>query len=230
MPRTARTPPMENAMHPYLPHARVALVLALPALAASSAGGEPPVDAQSTQATEHDGAHAAEDAQDGHANHGHDADADADAGLPAARWADGSAVEPEITRWWVVLACKLKEPGGNALLTRYMGLLDSASRQALGSTVLRQFIAQDTRHPPLEEGIALTDASITLDTGAAAFNSSKDLVQGQTLPSSRFANRNDDFRPDADTLRQLASFGEDSAGNLYIVSVSGNIFMVRPVS
>ncbi len=74
--------------------------------------------------------------------------------LPAARWADGSAVEPEIIRWWVVLACKLKEPGGNALLSRYMGLLDSASRQALGSTVLRQFIAQDTRHPPLEEGIA----------------------------------------------------------------------------
>ncbi|MBX0331833.1 TolC family protein [Pontibacter sp. HSC-14F20] len=33
---------------------------------------------------------------------------------------------------------------------------------------------------PLEEGIALTDATITLDTGAAAFNSSKDLVQGQT--------------------------------------------------
>lgn len=75
-------------------------------------------------------------------------------GLPAAHWADGSAVEPEIIRWWVVLACKLKEPGGNALLTRYMGLLDAASRQALGSTVLRQFIAQDTRHPPLEEGIA----------------------------------------------------------------------------
>ena len=55
-----------------------------------------------------------------------------------------------------------------------------------------------------------------------------DFAQGQTLPSSRFANRNDDFRPDVDTLRQLASFGEDSAGNLYIVSVSGNIFMVRP--
>jgi outer membrane protein len=33
---------------------------------------------------------------------------------------------------------------------------------------------------PLEEGIALTDASIMLDTGAMAFNSSKDLVQGQT--------------------------------------------------
>ena len=33
---------------------------------------------------------------------------------------------------------------------------------------------------PLEEGIALTDAKILLDTGAAAFNSSKDLVKGQT--------------------------------------------------
>lgn len=78
--------------------------------------------------------------------------------LPPCQWARAGAaaqaVEPEIIRWWVVLACKLKEPAGNALLNRYMGLLDAPSRQALGSTVLRQFIAQDTRHPPLEEGIA----------------------------------------------------------------------------
>ncbi len=33
---------------------------------------------------------------------------------------------------------------------------------------------------PLEEGIALTDATILLDTGAIAFNNSKDLVKGQT--------------------------------------------------
>lgn len=33
---------------------------------------------------------------------------------------------------------------------------------------------------PLEEGIALTDANILLDTGAGAFNSSRELVQGQT--------------------------------------------------
>lgn len=61
-------------------------------------------------------------------------------------------------RWWVVLACKLKEPGGNALLTRYLGLLDAASRQAVGSLVLRQFIAHDTRHPTLDEGIAHANA------------------------------------------------------------------------
>ena len=50
---------------------------------------------------------------------------------------------------------------------------------------------------------------------------------GQTLPSSRFARRNEDFTPDAGTLSSVASFGEDSAGNLFIVSISGDIFMVR---
>lgn len=79
--------------------------------------------------------------------------------LPACCWADGKAIEPEIIKWWVVLACKLKEPGGNALLTRYLGLLDAPSRQALGRLVLRQFIAQDTRHPSLEEGIAYAQAN-----------------------------------------------------------------------
>lgn len=79
--------------------------------------------------------------------------------LPACQWADGTAVEPDIVRWWVVLACKLKEPGGNMLLTRYLGLLDAASRQALGGLILRSFIAYDTRHPPLEEGIEYAKAN-----------------------------------------------------------------------
>ncbi|MCK4120730.1 DUF4132 domain-containing protein [Ralstonia nicotianae] len=78
--------------------------------------------------------------------------------LPACRWSGGDAVESEIVRWWVVLAYKLKEPGGNALLTRYAGLLDPASRQALGGMVLRQFLSQDTRRPSLEEGIAYAQA------------------------------------------------------------------------
>lgn len=54
------------------------------------------------------------------------------------------------------------------------------------------------------------------------------LVPGQTLASSRFARRNEDFTPDAGTLSSIASFGEDSAGNLFIVSIGGDIFMVRP--
>jgi glucose/arabinose dehydrogenase len=54
------------------------------------------------------------------------------------------------------------------------------------------------------------------------------FVAGQTLPSSRFARRNDDFTPDAGTISQVASFGEDSAGNLFLIALNGSIFMVRP--
>ena len=70
--------------------------------------------------------------------------------LPACRWQDGTPVEPDIIRWWVVLACKLKEPGGNGLLLRYLSLLDEASRAALGETILRLFIEHDVRGPAME--------------------------------------------------------------------------------
>jgi len=53
-------------------------------------------------------------------------------------------VEPDIVRWWVVLSAKLKEPAANALPVRYLGLLDAASRVALGRFLLHQFIARDT--------------------------------------------------------------------------------------
>lgn len=54
------------------------------------------------------------------------------------------------------------------------------------------------------------------------------FAAGQTLPASRLARRNEDFAPDAGTLNSIASFGEDSAGNLFIISIGGDIFMVRP--
>lgn len=63
--------------------------------------------------------------------------------LPACTWHDGQAVDADIVRWWLVLACQWKEPGGNGLLARYLCLLAPASRAALGSMVLRTFIAHD---------------------------------------------------------------------------------------
>ncbi|MCC7599179.1 DUF4132 domain-containing protein [Janthinobacterium sp. FW305-129] len=65
--------------------------------------------------------------------------------LPACAWRDGQAVEADIVRWWLVLACQLKQPGGNGLLARYLCLLAPASRAALGGMVLRTFIAHDER-------------------------------------------------------------------------------------
>ena len=78
---------------------------------------------------------------------------------PACTWLDGAPVAPEIVRWWVILACKLKEPAGNALLERYLGLLAPGGRSALGAWLLHQFIARDTLHPSLEEGIAWAQAN-----------------------------------------------------------------------
>jgi glucose/arabinose dehydrogenase len=52
------------------------------------------------------------------------------------------------------------------------------------------------------------------------------LVQGQVLASSRYERRNDDFTPDAGTINQPVSFGEDSAGNLYLVDFDGEIFQI----
>ncbi|GGY60725.1 DUF4132 domain-containing protein [Pseudoduganella albidiflava] len=75
--------------------------------------------------------------------------------LPACSWQDGTPVPPEVIQWWVVVACKLKEPGGNPLFDRYLALLDGASRARLGSHLLLQFIAHDTRHPSHEEAAAL---------------------------------------------------------------------------
>jgi len=54
------------------------------------------------------------------------------------------------------------------------------------------------------------------------------LTAGGTLASTAYERRNPDFAPDAGTIGQLASFGEDAAGNLYIVDLDGEIFMVTP--
>ena len=67
--------------------------------------------------------------------------------LPAVQWANGTPVEPDIVRWWVVLADKLKTPDGSGLLDRYLSLLETDDAAALGSFVLRSWIAQDTQGP-----------------------------------------------------------------------------------
>lgn len=74
--------------------------------------------------------------------------------VPAARWADGSPVDPSITRWWHVLAVKLKDPDGSGLLDRYLSLLHPDDAAELGRNALRSWIAQDTRRPAEEESRA----------------------------------------------------------------------------
>ena len=65
--------------------------------------------------------------------------------LPTLRWRDGSTVAPDVVRWWVVLADRLKDPSGHGLWELYLDRLDAADAAALGSHVLHAWIAQDTR-------------------------------------------------------------------------------------
>ena len=71
--------------------------------------------------------------------------------IPAAKWADGSPVDPQILQWWLVLAEKLKDPNPNPLFQRYMTLLDEKSRQDFSLFVMQSFIAQDTKNCGIDE-------------------------------------------------------------------------------
>lgn len=52
------------------------------------------------------------------------------------------------------------------------------------------------------------------------------LVQGQLFSNAGYERRNVDFTPDAGTISSLVSFGQDGAGNVYMVDIGGSIFMI----
>ncbi|MEE4450757.1 DUF4132 domain-containing protein [Novosphingobium resinovorum] len=74
--------------------------------------------------------------------------------LPALQWADGSPVDPLLPRWWIVLACKLRQPGGNALVNLWLDRLAPGHAHRLGWMVLTCWIDEDTRRPSDEEANA----------------------------------------------------------------------------
>ncbi len=74
--------------------------------------------------------------------------------LPDLQWADGSAVDPVLPQWWVTLAAKLKQPGGNALVNLWLDRLAPGHAHKLGWMVLTGWIDQDTRRPTDEEANA----------------------------------------------------------------------------
>lgn len=54
------------------------------------------------------------------------------------------------------------------------------------------------------------------------------IAIGTTLPSSEFTLRNTDFTPAQGTIGNIASFGVDQVGNLYIVDFDGEIYRIEP--
>lgn len=53
------------------------------------------------------------------------------------------------------------------------------------------------------------------------------LTVGSTLPASEFTVRNADFAPGSGAFTNIVSFGVDSTGNLYVVDLDGEIFVIE---
>lgn len=88
--------------------------------------------------------------------------------LPAATWADGSAVDPRIIQWWVVLAEKLKNPSGRGLIDLYLSLLKPADAAALAAHVPRSWMVKDTHRPSAAHRRTYTSSAMA-DKGLLAF-------------------------------------------------------------
>ncbi|WP_425408663.1 PQQ-dependent sugar dehydrogenase [Hyphococcus sp.] len=56
------------------------------------------------------------------------------------------------------------------------------------------------------------------------------VMQDATLSSESFLIQNSAFAPDAGSLSDIVGFGEDTAGNLYILTITGSIFVIEPTS
>ncbi len=78
--------------------------------------------------------------------------------LPPVHWSDGAGagteVDPDIVRWWVVLADRLKDPNGRGIIALYLSLLEPSDAAALAARVVRAWAERDTRHPDPEESRA----------------------------------------------------------------------------
>ena len=64
--------------------------------------------------------------------------------MPKLHYAKGKPVPAEVITWWLQLAIKLKQPGGNTLFEIYLDQLESESSEALSGWIFESWVAFDT--------------------------------------------------------------------------------------
>lgn len=74
--------------------------------------------------------------------------------VPSVRWANGEPVAPEIIKWWIVSADKMKSPDGSGIIGIYLQLLDQGDREDLSRFVVQAWIARDTEKPSEADAMA----------------------------------------------------------------------------
>jgi HEAT repeat protein len=80
------------------------------------------------------------------------------ANLPNLRFSKSKGVPAEVLRWWVYLAFKLKQPGGNALFDIYLDQLEPKAAETFSSFILDAWLAYDTARPSDAEANAYAKA------------------------------------------------------------------------
>lgn len=79
--------------------------------------------------------------------------------LPALTWAAGGAVPSDVPRWWIALAGKLAQAGGNALFSLWLDQLTPESAETLGRHILGSFLRYDATHWSEDEANAYAKAN-----------------------------------------------------------------------
>ena len=74
--------------------------------------------------------------------------------MPPAHYRSGEVVPGEVLRWWIFLANKLKQPGGNGLFDIYLEQLDPADAQRFSTWIMDSWYNYDTARPSEEDGNA----------------------------------------------------------------------------
>ncbi len=74
--------------------------------------------------------------------------------LPAVHYPGNRRVPEDVLKWWLFLATKLKQPGGNALFDIYLDRLLPEDAETFSTWVLDSWINYDTARPSEEDGNA----------------------------------------------------------------------------
>ena len=74
--------------------------------------------------------------------------------LPLLHWMNGKVIDREIIKWWLTLADRLKDPGGNAMFELYLDRMQLSDAAQFGTFILKAWIDRDTTGPSDAEATA----------------------------------------------------------------------------
>jgi hypothetical protein len=124
--------------------------------------------------------------------------------------------------WPILEGTRVNQPGSTAGMTPPIAEYAHGSGPREGNSVTGGYVYRG----PVEalQGQYVFTDFISANVWSFAASAA---AQGSTIPSSAFTIQTAAFAPDIGTLNNIASFGEDDAGNLFIVGIDGEIFRLE---